>query len=148
MMEPSCLFGTMMPKTIIITTHRSLQNLIVGINSIPYLELNERNVVEYALLALAYERDAEAKLEYGRFKLEQDEFLCANTEDARRLSRMVHAFGLSMFQTFRALKLYRKGYLPYQFADIIANDLLLRQLEPGDPNYPDLNDPDSIYVGL
>lgn len=81
------------------------------------------------LQSLTFEKNAELELAYNIMdELAQHMGDCIYDEAVIRAANETVAFGNYLYEQFKALSMYRNGYLFYQFHQWLGPDLVLRRL--------------------
>jgi hypothetical protein len=117
---------------------RDLDNMVPDkddLRSLEYFFASREVFIAMVLETLTYEKDAILELSYRLMEEVQGAMgSMPSTKEVDLAAEAIVTFGSSLYEELRRMRIYRNGYLPYQFARWLGNDLILQRLDVYPPN--------------
>lgn len=106
------------------------RNRISNLPVVATLILEEDALIRYVFESIAYENNAELELGYNALEIAHDAVGYSWADDVDVVVSAMVEYGTALYKQLREYRLYRQGYLFYQFNRWLGTDLVLARIDP------------------
>lgn len=112
-------------RYLIIDTDQALRRMREDVRVLDMLDPEWENIFNYVISTLRNEDTAMTELEFECLFLVKESLHTVTESDVVKISTSLHSLGISLYSEFKRLNLYVNNHLPFEFFDIVNNDLVL-----------------------